>query len=63
MRNTGTYFNKLLDKIASLVELRSPLVASWMIANQDAASLIATPPVFKGGALWTPTDDEMALLR
>lgn len=52
-----------LDKIASLVELRSPLVASWMIANQDAASLIATPPVFKGGALWTPTDDEMALLR
>lgn len=51
-----------LDRIVGLAELRSPLVASWMVANQDAARLIAGSPVFKGGTMWTPRDDELASL-
>ena len=48
--------------MVKLVEQRSPLVASWMVGNQDALRLISQPPVFRGGKLWKPTHEEVAQL-
>jgi hypothetical protein len=42
-RNLADDFNR----IVKLVEQRSPLVASWMVGNQDALRLISQPPVFR----------------
>jgi hypothetical protein len=50
------------ERIVKLVELRSPLVASWMVANQNASRLITHPQIFRGGKLWTPTHEEIAQL-
>jgi len=48
------------ERIAKLVEQRSTLIASWMVANQDASRLISQPPIFRGGKLWTPSHEEIA---
>ena len=48
------------ERIINLVELRSALVASWMVANQNASRLIAQPPIFRGGRRWIPTHEEIA---
>jgi hypothetical protein len=50
------------ERIVKLIENRSPLVASWLAANQDASRYISQPPVFRGGQLWTPSHNEIALL-
>lgn len=47
-------------RIVKLVDYRSPLVASWMVANQHASRLFSEPPVFRGGNRWTPTHEEIA---
>jgi hypothetical protein len=48
------------QRMVRLVELRSPLVASWMVANQDAVRLFSQLPVFRGGKFWQPTHEEIA---
>jgi hypothetical protein len=50
------------ERILKLVEQRSKLVASWMVANQHASRLISQTPVFRGGRLWTPAHEEIAHL-
>jgi hypothetical protein len=49
-------------RMVHLVEQRSPLAASWMVGNQNAARLISQPPIFRGGKLWTPSHEEIAQL-
>jgi len=48
------------ERIVELVSLRSALMASWMVANQDASPLLASHPIFRGGSLWTPQHEEIA---
>jgi Protein of unknown function (DUF2934) len=48
------------QRMVKLVERRSPLVASWMVGNQDAVRLISEPPVFRGGRLWKASYEEIA---
>jgi Protein of unknown function (DUF2934) len=50
------------QRMVSLVEHRCMVVASWMVSNQDAARVIAQPPIFRGGNLWTPSHDEVSQL-
>lgn len=50
------------ERIVKLVEQKSALVASWMVANQTASHLIPQPPVFRGGKLWMPAHEEVAQL-
>lgn len=57
-RNLKTDFERMLK----LVEQRSPLVASWMTANQYASRFISQPAVFRGGKLWTHSHEETAQL-
>ena len=57
-RNLREDFNR----IVKLVGQRSPLVASWMVGNQSASRLISQEPVFRGGHLWTPSQEEVAQL-
>jgi len=49
-----------LGRMIRLVNLRSSLVASWMVSNQSASLLVSQPPLFRGGVLWTPSHDEIA---
>ena len=46
--------------IRGLVDLRSPIVSSWMMGNQIASHLLTIPPFFRGGQSWTPTHREIA---
>jgi len=55
-RSLSAELNLMID----IVEQRSPLVASWMVANQDANQLLSHRPLFRGGKRWTPTQDEIA---
>ena len=48
--------------IRNLVDLRSPIVTSWMMGNQIASELLAKPPFFCGGKSWTPSHHEVAEL-
>ncbi len=51
-----------LARVAKLVGLKCQLTESWMLGNQVAESLILTPPLFKGGRLWVPSHEEIAVL-
>jgi hypothetical protein len=51
---------KDFELMVEIVEQRSPLVSSWMVANQDARQLLQQQPVFRGGKLWTPSHNEIA---
>jgi hypothetical protein len=46
--------------IRGLVDLRSPIVSSWMMGNEIASLLLTMPPFFCGGQSWTPTHREIA---
>ncbi len=50
-----------LARMVELVRMRSTLVESWMVANQQASALILQTPVFRGGARWTPSHEEIEL--
>ncbi len=47
-------------RLVDLVALRSNDVVSWMHCNQSLTTLLSTPPLFRGGVMWTPTHDEVA---
>jgi hypothetical protein len=51
---------KDFERIRQLVELRDHFVASWMLINQNADSLLAQNPLFRGGRLWVPAHEEIA---
>jgi hypothetical protein len=53
---------KDFDLMTEIVELRSPLIASWMISNQDSVRLMSQVPLFRGGRRWTPSHEEIAQL-
>ena len=46
--------------IRGLVDLRSPIVSSWMMGNEIASHLLTIPPFFCGGQSWTPSDSEIS---
>jgi hypothetical protein len=48
------------ERMHGLIRLRSNLVASWMMVNQNADSVISQPSLFKGGKLWDPSHEEIA---
>jgi hypothetical protein len=50
------------NRIVHLVEQKSPLVASWMTGNQEAVRLISEQPLFRGGSLWQPAQEEISAL-
>jgi hypothetical protein len=50
---------KDFERIRRLVELRDHFVASWMLTNQNADSLLTQKPVFRGGYLWIPAHEEI----
>jgi hypothetical protein len=54
-RNLAEELNRVLD----LVRLRSPLVESWLIANQRVFELVSLTPVFRGGLRWFPSHAEI----
>lgn len=54
-RNLVEEFNRILD----LVRLRSPLVESWLVANQQVLQLASLSPVFRGGISWSPSHAEI----
>jgi Protein of unknown function (DUF2934) len=54
-RNLAEDFNRIVD----LVRLRSPLMESWMVANQQVLELIHRTPVFRGGIRWVPSHSEI----
>jgi hypothetical protein len=49
-----------LERMHELVRLRSKLIASWMMINQIADTVISQPPLFRGGKLWNPSHGEIA---
>lgn len=49
-----------LERMRRLVQLRSNLVASWMMINQNADAVISQSPLFRGGKLWNPSHEEIA---
>lgn len=49
-----------LERMHELVRLRSKLIASWMMINQIADVVISQPPLFRGGKLWNPSQEEIA---
>lgn len=57
-RNLVVEFQMLCE----LVDLRSPVVSSWMTGNQIASNLLAKPPFFCGGKRWVPDESEIAEL-
>lgn len=54
-RNVAEELNRIID----LVRLRSTLVESWLIANQQVLELISLAPVFRGGPRWVPGHTEI----
>jgi hypothetical protein len=48
------------ERMHRLVKLRSALVESWMMVNQNADVAISQRPLFRGGALWNPSHEEIA---
>ena len=54
-RNLAEEFDRIID----LVRLRSPLVESWLLANQQVLELISLSPVFRGGLRWVPSHTEI----
>lgn len=48
-----------LARMIELVGMRSPLVESWIVANQQASAFICQTPIFLGGARWTPSHGEI----
>jgi len=49
-----------LERMHRLVRLRSTLVASWMMINQNADAVISHHPLFRGGNIWNPSHEEIA---
>jgi hypothetical protein len=54
-RNLMDDFNRIVD----LVKLKSPLIESWTIANQQVVDLISRTPVFRGGIRWLASHAEI----
>jgi hypothetical protein len=57
------FSRRLIEELNLMIDIvgqRSPLVASWMISNQDAFEVLSQRPLFRGGKRWTPTHDEVA---
>lgn len=54
-RNLAEEFNRIID----LVRLRSLLVESWLLANQQVLELIPLAPLFRGGFRWVPSQTEI----
>jgi hypothetical protein len=49
-----------IERIHTLVQIRSSMVASWMTISQTADNVISQLPLFRGGKLWNPSHEEIA---
>ncbi len=56
----GRNLHAEFEMIRGLVDLRSPIVSSWMMGNQIASVCLAKPAFFCGGRSWTPSHQEIA---